>query len=306
MVRAAARPAMLRRRHRPRCPALGHPPGGQIGSDSCAAINQLHELLPATSPPPLADICASLLASVCLRRAPHLSRVPAAHPGANLPCVLRSRPAGAIAVSSSIWPSPSLIDILLGGEGTHSAAVATSPKSKNRFWKASFASCFANCKTAGTRLRWNSFRRAPAHPANAALDAPEEKNLGLSFESKWRKPAAPSPRRPGRGFERAAQKMSADFSHQRRRSPAEPVGKFRKGFSSALPGGTLHARLQVPLRNSATSRPASCFPFPETPPSRPLWPWRMCRSVPLVRCGSTLAALLASLAQDFRFHRGAP
>jgi len=104
------------------------------------------------------------------------------------------------------------------------------------------------------------------------LMPPEEKNLGLSFEIKMAETRGTlNLAVPAVVSNALLRKMSADFSHQRRRSPAEARGKFRKGFSSASSRWNSPCpACKCPWRNSATSRPASCFPFPETPPSRPL------------------------------------
>ncbi len=240
---------------------------GQIGSEQLRAINQLHEIFARN----LTTAVGGTLRIVFrlqpgFRRASHLPRVPAARPGKNLSRVLRSR-AGRRpgACFSSISPSPSPSSTSCSEAKARAAKLpATSPRSKNRFSKASFASCAANCKPAGRRFRSNSISSQRQHILQTQRLMPpgRKKSLPQLRNQNVGNPRHPQPRRPRRGFQRLAQK-----NFRRLQLPAPPQSHRgppqiqKRLLNCSFPVELSMPGLQVLCRPQRTRsrRPASLF-----------------------------------------------
>jgi flagellar motor switch protein FliM len=242
---------------------------GQIGSEQLRAINQLHEnFCPQPHHRHWRISAHRFRLQPGFRRASHLSRVPAAHSGKNLPiasCDLA--PVGATPCSSSISPSPfPIIDIMLGGEGTHSAAARDLTEIEEQVLEGIVRIMLRELQNSWNAIALEFNFGARQHILQTQrLMPPEEKNLCLSFEIKMSETRGTlNLAVPAVVSNALLRKISADFSYQRRRSPAEARLQIQKKLLHCFfPSNSPCPACKCPWRNSPQPRArpvASLFP----------------------------------------------
>jgi len=239
---------------------------GQIGSDQLRAINQLHEAFARNLATAIGGYLriafgVSLVSAEHLTFREFLQRIPEQTYLAS--CDLA--PAGAIAVLQlDLAIAFPLIDILLGGEGTHSAAARDLTEIEEQVLEGIVRIMLRELQNSwnAIALEFNFGARQPILQTQRLMP-PEEKNLGLSFEIKMAETRGTlNLAVPAVVSNALLRKMSADFSHQRRRSPAEARGQIQKRLLQCFfPVELSMPGLQVPLEKLSNLAPGQLLPF---------------------------------------------
>jgi len=239
---------------------------GQIGSDQLRAISQLHEAFARNLATAIGGYLriafgVSLVSAEHLTFREFLQRIPEQTYLAS--CDLA--PAGAIAVPparSGHRLSP--YRHLAGREGTHSAAARDLTEIEEQVLEGIVRIMLRELQNSwnAIALEFNFGARQPILQTQRLMP-PEEKNLGLSFEIKMAETRGTlNLAVPAVVSNALLRKMSADFSHQRRRSPAEARGQIQKRLLQCFfPVGTLHARPASALEKLSNLAPGQLLPF---------------------------------------------
>jgi flagellar motor switch protein FliM len=157
-----------------------------------------------------------------------------------------------------------IIDILLGGEGTHTATTRDLTEIEEQVLEGVIRIILRELQTSWTAIGLEFNFGARQHILQTQrLMPPEEKNLCLSFEIKMSETRGTlNLAVPAVVSNALLRKISADFSYQRRRSPAEARQRIQKKLLNcffqvelSMPG------LQVPLETLTHLEVGNLLPF---------------------------------------------
>jgi len=157
-----------------------------------------------------------------------------------------------------------IIEIMLGGEGTHSGTTRDLTEIEEQVLEGIIRIMFRELQTSWNAISLEFNFGARQHILQTQrLMPPEEKNLCLSFEIKMSETRGTlNLAVPAVVSNALLRKISADFSYQRRRSPAEARLQIQKKLLNCFfPIELSMPDLQVPLENITDLAPGYLLPF---------------------------------------------
>jgi flagellar motor switch protein FliM len=239
---------------------------GQIGTDQLRAINQLHETFARNLTTAIGGYLrivfdCGLVSAEHLTYREFLQRVPEKTYIAS--CDLA--PGGATAVLQlDLTIAFPIIDIMLGGEGTHSEATRDLTEIEEQVLEGIIRIVLRELQNSWNAIALEFNFGARQHILQTQrLMPPEEKNLCLSFEIKMSETRGTlNLAVPAVVSNALLRKISAEFSYQRRRSPAEARLRIQQKLlhcffpvELSIPG------LQVPLETLTHLESGSMLTF---------------------------------------------
>ncbi|MGB8012593.1 MAG: FliM/FliN family flagellar motor switch protein [Terriglobales bacterium] len=240
---------------------------GRIGAEQLRAINQLHENFARSLTTAIGGYLriifdCGLVSAEHLTFREFLQSVPEKTYLAS--CELA--PVGATAVLQlDLAIAFPIIDIMLGGEGTNNASTRDLTEIEEQVLEGIILIMLRELQSSWSAiaLQFNFGARQPILQTQRLMP-PEEKNLCLSFEIKMAETRGTlNLAVPAVVSNALLRKISADFSYQRRRGPAEARFQIQKKMLSCLfPVELSMPGLQVPLEALTELVPGSLLPFP--------------------------------------------
>ena len=240
---------------------------GQIGTEQLRAINQLHENFARTLTTAIGGYLR-ILFDCGLVSAEHLTFREFLHcvPEKTYIASCDLAPVGAMAVLQlDLAIAFPIIDIMLGGEGTHSETTRDLTEIEEQVLEGIIRIMLRELQTSWNAIALEFNFGARQHILQTQrLMPPEEKNLCLSFEIKMSETRGTlNLAIPAVVSNALLRKISADFSYQRRRSPVEARLSIQKKLLQcffpvelSIPG------LQVPVQTLTSLEAGDLLPFP--------------------------------------------
>jgi flagellar motor switch protein FliM len=279
---------------------------GQIGSEQLRAINQLHENFARSLTTAIGGYLrivfdCSLASAEHLTFREFLDRLPEKAYLAS--CDLA--PVGATGVLQLDFAIAfPIIDVMLGGEGKSGEITRDITEIEEQVLEGVVRIMCRELQTAwqAIALEFNFGARQQLLQTQRLMP-PEEKNLCLSFEIKMSETRGTlNLAIPAVVSNALLRKISADFSYQRRRSPAGARQQIQKKLLDCFfPVELSMSNLQVPLQNLTELVPGNLLAF-TTSASAPavmlVGDVRLCSAAP-VRVGARRAARVLSLETAF-------
>jgi flagellar motor switch protein FliM len=242
---------------------------GQIGSEQLRAINQLHENFARNLTTAIGGYLrivfgVSLVSAEHLTYREFLQRVPEKTYLAS--CDLA--PVGATAVLQlDLAVAFPIIDLMLGGEGTHSEATRDLTEIEEQVLEGIIHIMLRELQNSWSAIALEfNFGARQQVLQTQRLMPPAEKNLCLSFEIKMSETRGTlNLAIPAVVSNALLRKISADFSYQRRRSPVEARLRIEKKLLNCFfPVELSMPRLQVPFETLTSLEPGQVLPFART------------------------------------------
>jgi len=275
---------------------------GRIGTEQLRAINQLHETFARNLTTAIGGYLrilfdCSLVSAEHLTFREFLQTVPEKTYLAS--CDLA--PVGATAVLQlDLTIAFPIIEIMLGGEGTLNETTRDLTEIEEQVLEGIIRIMLRELQTSWNAIALEFNFAARQHILQTQrLMPPEEKNLCLSFEIKMSETRGTlNLAVPAVVSNALLRKISADFSYQRHRSPAEARLQIQKKLLNCFfPVELSMADLQVPLQNITDLAPGSLLAFSRDvsdPAMLLVDDVRICSAAP-VRVNSRRAARVLSL-----------
>jgi flagellar motor switch protein FliM len=279
---------------------------GQIGSEQLRAINQLHENFARSLTTAIGGYLrivfdCSLASAEHLTFREFLDRLPEKAYLAS--CDLA--PVGATGVLQLDFAIAfPIIDVMLGGEGKSGEITRDITEIEEQVLEGVVRIMCRELQTAwqAIALEFNFGARQQLLQTQRLMP-PEEKNLCLSFEIKMSETRGTlNLAIPAVVSNALLRKISADFSYQRRRSPAGARQQIQKKLLDCFfPVELSMSNLQVPLQNLTELVPGNLLAFTKSvsaPAVMLVGDVRLCSAAP-VRVGARRAARVLSLETPF-------